>query len=290
MTPRSLPVIVCALLISAIASACTTVRVRTIDGPQPAETGAFDAMAYVDLWNGDPSLPRYDMERVSRDRWQSVVRTAQAEGIDALSDDDRKLLLQGSMKAYLLSVHGTRREILSSVGRSVVREDYQRSDGLYVALVRRASTGAESEWPDVVFADGDANVETRAFLGSTGDDTIIAEHWARDASDRWTCEASSTDTTTFSFPVFEYFTHHAEIVLAGEFVGEASLADRSAYQFAWEWPDGSIRRAWIDRETFIPLRLHLPEEPRGVASRTITITELNPTDPIEPPAETCPSS
>jgi hypothetical protein len=133
-----------------------------------ASADQFDSMDYYDVLNGDLSLPGASARTISEDEWRDLVTTQRSDGLESMTQDDRSILLQGAVKAYLTMVSGTRRVVEVNRKHSAERvERYANDDGLFVSLKEseQISDGILVSWGDnVYFVPGRHHVSTSILL------------------------------------------------------------------------------------------------------------------------------
>jgi hypothetical protein len=277
------------IMVLCLGLACTpsSLTDRTSFDHEVANLDGFDPADYRALWNGDASLPDRPAAEISEREWTYLIQERADVGIRRMQNEERVRLLQGAIKAYLMSVESSRRRIsaVDSSAASVVTEVYGQRDGLFTNLSAREeqSESSTSSWGDVLVSTP-ADTVLRAFVR---DDYNSAEVWT-EGSGRWDCEIEHGAMFELAFWGTEYYGNLTSIVLDGEPTAEREIAGRPVVQFEL-LIDNVLRVAWVDHQTLFPIAYLLPPSfstGGEILSRRVEILGLN-VDQIERPAESC---
>jgi hypothetical protein len=178
-----------------------------------------------------------------------------------MTQDDRSILLQGAVKAYLMMVSGTRRVVEVDGEHSAERvERYAIDDGLFVSLRESEQISGDIlvGWGDnVYFVPGRHHVSTSVL--TSGDDVRISE-WTFDESGSSTCSVE-TDAAGYGFSAETYYTNLTATFMEGSASREL-LSGRELEVLAQPYTAGGERRIWLDRYP-AQLVLFAQEELRG---------------------------
>ncbi len=295
-----LSVLAVGALVFALTSSCEgSSDRRETSSPSPttesvANLDAFDPTTYFAVWNGDVSLPRHPAALMTESEWQRLLTQERSVGLTSMTSDDRRTLLQGALKAYLMLVHSTERTLTSSEGRAHVYEQYSKGDeGLYTLLAAREQSAIKVDtlWPDIV-SSRDGPSEGRMFI-SIGPGGVIVDDWIRrDAG--WRC--ARYDSLNFPFAVLEsmYFSRVVNSFLTGPPIRSATFAGRDAVAF--ELPndyEDTTSIAWLDARTLFPIGFEYPALASGEHTvgppAEVHVNALNTAREIPTPAGSCES-
>jgi hypothetical protein len=258
-----------------------------------ANLDSFDPTTYRDAWQGDVALPDTESPEypeVTSEQWLELVAKARDEGLMAMDEEDRNLLLQGSIKAYLVLVESTQRRIeVEDEGYADIVEEYSLEDGIHIALAARESVeaGLVTHWGDGAFAE-DGNSASKVFVSSFTENAT-AQEWLLDADGEWTCTTNHDASAGLWFLQAEYYQNLVGTVLLGTPERAETFSGRPAVLFEHSEP-GRTRRVWIDEHTLFPIGFALPHEdhePGVVPARTVLITGLNIDERIVKPDDQC---
>ena len=268
---------------------------RTAASPSPtgnaqtiANLDAFDPIGYFALWHGDVSLPGHSAAPVTEAEWQRLVSRARVSGMESMNRDDRLTLVQGALKAYVMSVSSTERTLTSSDGHAHVYERYSKHGELYTLLAAReqASTNLGSDWPDFV-SSHDGSSENRLFVDIRPDGVGI-NNWTRDDA-VWQCIREDSINVPFGLYEDEYLLRLLDAPLAGTLVSSASFAGRDAISFEFANNDQTTYTTWLDTKTLFPIGFDYPAKARHTLGPPVEvrIDGINVAHEIEVPPGTC---
>jgi hypothetical protein len=278
----------------AAAAGCTQASTGSRGTATPTNLDAFDPAGYRDLWKGDMSLDGLSFAGVSDADWEKDVGALRESGLNKLPESQRKQLLQGAIKAYLLSIENTTRRIsVDGLGASDVHETYATDPDLFTALHTRqqSSAGIISDWPDLVRAEPGKHESVNIIETQGG--TTITEEFRRDADEQYQCNASQQDAG-LAFAESSYYARLIAVVTANP-VGTQMVAGRQTYVLESDFGEGKLR-TFLDERTLFPLRYEVPPV-AGVSPgkqlqprMTVDITGFNNVAKISPPNVTCTDS
>jgi len=247
--------------------------------------------SYYATWNGDVSLPDSPAESVSAEEWSRLITSARNSGLLAMPVEDRRVLLQGAIKAYLVSVTSTRRVIDAGArGKSDVVEIYGLEDGLYTALSAReaSDSGIATQWADGAVIDTGTHL-TRMFVNSFSNGAS-AEVWTLGQNGQWSCRLNRDASAGLWLQQREYYQILAGTVILGTPKRVEMFSGREAVLFENATLAGT-RRAWVDVKTLWPIGFALPAEHRAgtqsTPARTVMITGINVVPTLDKPSEHC---
>lgn len=223
--------------------------------------------------------------------WERLVNAQRAGGLLSMSPNDRLALLQGSLKAYLMSVSDTERTLTSTGGGSAhIFEQYSKDGELYALLSAReqSSTNVTTDWPDMAFLQ-DGSSEKKLFVNLRSDGVSI-DDWTKTGI-AWRCVHQDSASIPISFAEREYFRRVVDTFLAGAAVRSATFAGRDAVAFDVPNGDQTTSTAWLDTRTLFPIGFQYPatvSSGRTVGPPAeVRINGVNVAHEIQRPAEIC---
>ena len=268
--------------------------------PRRTHYYSFDAMDYFALLHGEISLPGAtgDVTRVATaTEWRRLVKREQDGGLGALSAADRRALLSGAAKAYLLLVSEDHVEVQLAQNREAFASVYDTyshdTSGYYTVLSARqvVSNGVDVSWGAFPHPTVMRVVETRTFVINPDSNQGTVEVWERQSS-QWICRRSH-DLSAIARGDLAHVGQVATPVDLG-LVGSGRPNADGLIELASK-NDGSIYRYWLDQRSLWPVRIDItlsgPPAPLGPPfSSSIFIKAVNGDRPIQRPGESCVSA
>jgi hypothetical protein len=241
----------------------------------------FDALSYQAVWNGDPSLPGFDADAVSEDEWKALVEHQRKDGILALSESDRRTLLQGAVKAYLSEVESTRRTIEAEGKQATVSEWYGKDDAFYIMLMMREelADGIFTTWGDFVY-DESGSRHTIQIVTDTGDDLRSAV-WSVDSGKELECAYGDDG---FALAASLYYGLLSSVIEAVP-AAETTLGEMSVVKFTT--PESNLH-VWLERQSLFPVRIEYGPGTALGEPRIVTLQAVN--NLRQPATPTAPAS
>jgi hypothetical protein len=267
------------------------------ESPPPVATeienvGQFDPVTYYDLWHGDLSLPQIPHDSITRAEWERLVSAHRADGILSMNADEQRTLMQGALKAYLLAVRSTRREIRvegDDARHSSVIEEYAKADGFRVALEANdvESAGLTYVGPDLVLIE--SGLEHEIVLANGWQDANPIEVWTSHDDATWDCELGSNDGLPFL--VLTYFGQLTGL-LDGTPKNSVRAGNRDVILFEVGTRYGPSF-TWVDAASLFPIAYRFPEAAEEafpgdpIPARVVSILGFNIAERVERPGPDC---
>lgn len=260
-------------VVALIASSCG------VEKPSSASTIDVDVVgSYFNVWEGDPGLAGVtEYGEIDRDDWDALVKRAADLGLETAAEEDGRLLLAGSIKAYLFSTRDARYTIsVPPDGRADLYETYRRQpDGSYSLLATRRETHENTlaQWPGIPRRD-EGRGESRLFVDGDLRTTI----WSREGTD-WTCEIMQGEGAGIRAAADGYIARFVSI--ANGKIVDIDDAGMIAIQAAGA-------KVWLDGRTLWPVRFEFSDPE---TSAVVRIDGRNLSERVEPPeGRSCPAS
>lgn len=251
---------------------------RSEDGVAPDDD---PVIGYLALADGDLSVePLYDVPRQSSEGWRELVEGFRTEGLLGIDEQQRRILLTGSLKAYAITTRSSNWNVaILSEGMTttgLVKETFTADGSLH--LKARSTTfdgNVRFDWGNYPFT-----IEAPARTILLIDDGRV-EYWTSSGTSPWEC--SSSGASDVELMRLSY------LGMIGGFVDGSVLSqDSEIIVLEATLPDDSLVRYALSAETLWPRQITVDPatgQPLVVEEFELTLIERNGTDGIDRPKD-----
>ena len=221
-------------------------------------------------------------------KYRDAVQTLKENGIDALSDDELRLVLIITWYAQVMQERSIRYELVESDSSGVIRvEELEQTYKLepFPALVAGRELYRQAPPTGYGLEGGPYPDEVIGFYEElNGGEEAVVTQWERRAQ-QWTC-ARGEATAVYLWALMGHLSINTNFLNA-QAVGPDTVNGRPAYKLeappgsSWSQWGGKPRFYWIDAETLLLVREEIV--PENSNTLVVTTLELNPDIQIDPP-------
>lgn len=238
-------------------------------------------MGYLALADGDLSVePLYDAPRPSSEGWRELVEGFRAKGLMGINEQQRRVLLVGSLKAYAITTRSLNWNVaIVSGGMTTTGQVYETftADGSLHLEARSTSFdgNVRFDWGNYPFTI-EAPARTILLI-----DAGRVEYWTSSATSPWEC--SSSGASDMELMRLSY------LGMIGGFVDGSVLSqDSENIVLDATLPDDSRIRYTLSAKTLWPRQIAVDtatSQPLVVDEFELTLTERNGTQGIDRPKD-----